>query len=449
MAELGNLAGVTGTIGAEWIGRPQHEDLQRKVRPLLPSDDPFYEPPAGYQHAAPGTVLRSRDVELAFLGLIPQSITATQLLYRTTDMNGNPEATVTTVILPAGFKPGQTCPLLSYQCAIDAMTSRCFPSYALRRRAKALGSLAQLELLLVSAALAEGWAVSVPDHEGIKGLWGAPYEPGYRVLDGIRAAMNSERLGLSPSAPIGLWGYSGGGLASAWAAEMCGDYAPELDIVGAVLGSPVGDLGHTFQRLNGTFLSGLPSLVVAALAHTYPDLDKMIKDHANDEGRALLNSLEKMTTVEAVVRMVNKDMGDYLDEPLDEILSTPAVAHVFEHTKLGAAVPTPPVLIVQAVHDYLIDVDDIDVLADAYSAGGADVTYHRDAFSEHICLHPLSAPMTLRWLTDRFARRPLTDHLIRTKWPTMFNPMTYVGMARLAVIAAKVITGRKISRRPL
>ncbi len=191
MGELGNLAKASG---AEWIGRPAHEDVERKVRPLLPTDDPFYQPPAGFQHAAPGTVLRSRDVEVAFLGLIPQPLTATQLLYRTTDMHGNAEATVTTVILPADLAPGQRCPLLSYQCAIDAVSSRCFPSYALRRRAKALGSLAQLELLLIVAALAEGWAVSIPDHEGLQGTWGAPFEPGYRVLDGIRAVLGSERV---------------------------------------------------------------------------------------------------------------------------------------------------------------------------------------------------------------------------------------------------------------
>lgn len=446
MVELGNLA---GTHGAQWIAKPPHEELRRKVRPLLPSDDPFYQPPPGFQHAEPGTVLRSREVELAFLGLIPQPATAVQLLYRTMDMNGQPEATVTTVIVPAKRAPGQTCPLLSYQCAIDAMTSRCFPSYALRRRAKALGSLSQLEFLLINAAVAEGWAVSVPDHEGIHGSWGAPYEPGYRVLDGIRAALSFEPLGLSPKSPIGLWGYSGGGLASAWAAEVCADYAPDLDIVGAVLGSPVGDLGHTFRRLNGGFLAGLPALVVAALAHIYPDLDRVIKEHANEEGRALLHSLEKMTTVEAVLRMAGKNMGDYLDEPLDDILATPEITHVFDSIKLGAAVPTPPVLIVQAVHDYLIDVHDIDALADAYSAGGARVTYHRDAFNEHLVLHPLSAPMTLRWLTDRFEGRPLTEHLIRTTWPTMFNPMTYVGMARLVKIAAKVITGRRVPHRPL
>src|SRR5947209_2907048 len=125
MVELGNLAGAGG---AQWIGRPQHEELQRKVRPLLPSDDPFYQPPPGYQHAEPGTVLRSRDVELAFLGLVPQPVKAVQLLYRTMNMNGHPEATATTVIVPAKLAPGQTCPVLSYQCAIDAMTSRCFRS---------------------------------------------------------------------------------------------------------------------------------------------------------------------------------------------------------------------------------------------------------------------------------------------------------------------------------
>jgi hypothetical protein len=444
--DLGSAAPATG---AEWIGQPHHEELHRGTRPQLPSDDPFYDPSDGFQHAKPGTVLRSRDVELAFLGLIPQRITATQLLYRTTDMHGHPEAAATTVIVPAERAPKAVTPLVSYQCAIDAVTSRCFPSYALRRRAMAPGALAQFEFLLIAAAVAEGWAVSVPDHEGRNGMWGAPYEPGYHVLDGLRAALGSERLGLSQPAPIGLWGYSGGGLASAWAAEMSGSYAPELNIVGAVLGSPVGDLGHTFRRLNGTYMSGLPALVVAALADIYPELNRVIQAHTTEEGKALLRRLHKMTTAEAIIRMAKKDMGDMLDRPLEQILDTPEVKHVFDDIKLGAAVPTPPVLIIQAVHDQLISVEDIDELADTYESGGASVTYHRDLFSEHILLHPMSAPMTLRWLTDRFNGKPLNEHLMRTKWPTLLNPMTYVGMARLVKIAAKVVTGRTVERRPL
>ena len=49
-----------------------------------------------------------------------------------------------------------------------------------------------------------------------------------------------------------------------------------------------------------------------------------------------------------------------------EILAAPEMIAVFDEIKLGAAVPAPPVLLVQAVHDYLIDVNDIDVLAEAY-----------------------------------------------------------------------------------
>jgi Secretory lipase len=142
-------------------------------------------------------------------------------------------------------------------------------------------------------------------------------------------------------------------------------------------------------------------------------------------------------------------MDDMVDVPLQQILDTPELKRVFDDIKLGAAVPTPPVLIVQAVHDQLISVEDIDELADTYSAGGASVTYHRDLFSEHMLLHPMSAPMTLRWLTDRFQGKPLDEHLVRTKWPTLLNPMTYVGMARLIKIAAKVVTGRTVERSPL
>jgi hypothetical protein len=442
-----NLGSLAGATGAEWIGQPPHEQLRTRTRPLVPSKDPFYQPPAGYEHAKPGTVLRSRDVELAFLGLIPQRLRATQLLYRTTDMNSKPQATVTTVLTPAAIGPD--CRLLSYQCAIDAMASRCFPSYALQRRACAVGALPQLELLLIAAAVAEGWAVSVPDHEGPNGMWGAPFEPGYCILDGVRATLSSDRVGLPESTNVGLWGYSGGGLATAWAAEMAAGYAPELDIVGAVLGSPVGDLGHTFRRLNGTYLAGLPAMVIAALAHTYPDLDQVIREHATEEGRALLAAAETMSTMAAVLRFFRKDMDTLVDLPLEVILAMPAVEYVFNNIKLGATIPSPPVLIVQAVHDQVIDVEDIDTLADTYAAGGADVTYHRDPFSEHILFHALSAPLALRWLSDRFAGRPLTDHIIRTKWPTIFNPMTYLGMVRLALVSAKVVTGRTVERRPL
>jgi alpha-beta hydrolase superfamily lysophospholipase len=422
---------------------------RRGGRPQLPAHDPFYRPPSGYEHTAPGTVLRFRDVQLAFLGLIPQRFTATQVLYRTNDLENRPLTTATTVLTPADRRPGELTPIVSYQCAIDAVTGRCFPSYALRRRARAAGSLAQVELLLIAALLAEGWAVSIPDHGGPHGVFGAPFEPGHCVLDGLRAALNHAPFELSPAAPIGVWGYSGGGLATAWAAEMHSCYAPELNIVGAVLGSPVGDLGNTYHRLNGKVFSGLPVMVVVALMHSYPELRRIVEERANAEGKAMLERLSKMTTAQAVLRLMKRDMATMLDGPLDELLEMPEVREVFDAIRLGRSAPSMPVLMIQAVHDRIISVDDIDELARNYRSLGTHVTYHRDRFCEHILLHPMSAPMSLRWLRERFDGRPLDDHLTRTTWPTLFNPSTYRGMARLAAISAKVISGRGVERRPL
>ncbi len=434
---------------AEYATTAAHQELTGGEPLLPPDEDPFYEPPPGYADAEPGTVLRSRDVQIGFLGLIAQRVTATQLLYRTTDLHGEPEVAVTTVLVPAERDPELPCPMLSYQCAIDAVMSRCFPSYAMRLGGRPVGAFTQAEYLLVAAALAEGWAVSVPDHEGCHGMWGSPREPGYRILDGVRAALRHERLGLTPSAPVGLWGYSGGGLASAWAAELHDAYAPELNVVGAVLGSPVGDPGSVARRLNGSFFAGLAALMITALTRVFPGAQQVVEEHATAEGKALLDELHNMTTAEAVRRLHHVDIGSYVDMSADELWDLPEVRHVFDETKLGKRMPAVPVLIVQAVHDGIISVADIDALVQTYNDGGAAVTYHRDRFCGHLLLHPLSAPMTLRWLRDRFADRPLNERRTRTKWPTVLNPSTHVGMLKLGVITTKVILGRAIERRPL
>ena len=353
-----DLGSVAPAAGAEWIGTVPHEELVRGIRPQLPSEDPFYEPPTGYQHSTPGTVLRSRDVELAFLGSDPAEVTATQLLYRTTDMHGNADAAATTVIVPAERAPEAVTP-------VSPTSARSTPSpRAASRRMRCGGTRTPRVRSHRSSsswsrrALAEGWAVSVPDHEGRLGMWGAPYEPGYHVLDGLRAALSSRRLDLSPDAPIGLWGYSGGGLASAWAAEMSGSYAPELNVVGAVLGSPVGDLGHTFRRLNGTLMSGLPALVVAALVDIYPDLDRIIDEHATDEGKELLKRLHNDDHRRGGRADGQEGHGRHARPAAGADPRHPGgAARLRRHQARQWRCRPRPVLIVQAVHDQLISVE--------------------------------------------------------------------------------------------
>lgn len=201
-------ANVIGTVDPEPASAADH-------KPPLPSQDPFHRPPKGFGAKMPGTILRSRKIDLALFGIVPQQVSAWQLLYRSCDLHGAPEAAVTTVLLPIGAEPDEDRPLLAFQTAIDAVTEKCSPSYALRHGADALGSVTQLEWLLVANALRRGWAVTIADHEGPHGNFGAPREPGYRTLDGIRAAL---RFAPSDSAPTPAW-RCGGTPAAAWPAR--------------------------------------------------------------------------------------------------------------------------------------------------------------------------------------------------------------------------------------
>jgi hypothetical protein len=71
------------------------------------SDDPFYNPPPGFELTAPGTILKSRPIPrpIAIYNLLLPVDGAWQLLYRTQDSLGRPDATIVTIIKPKNAKP--------------------------------------------------------------------------------------------------------------------------------------------------------------------------------------------------------------------------------------------------------------------------------------------------------------------------------------------------------
>ncbi|MDO3648593.1 lipase family protein [Nocardia mangyaensis] len=411
-------------------------------QPRRPEDDPFHTPPRGWEATAPGAILHTRPVTIAAFGLVRQSFTAWQLLYRTTDLDDRPDTTVVTVLVPEGVA-GRPERVLSFQCAIDAVSSQCFPSYALRQGARALGAVPQFEIFLMGAALDRGWVVAVPDHEGMLGVFGAPREPGYRSLDGIRATLGFDELGLDPATPVGLFGYSGGGMATSWTAEMAGTYAPELTIVGAAAGSPVGDPASTFLRLNGSVFSGLPGMVVAGLRRVSPALDTALRDATPDAQRRLTDLTER-TTVGAVLRAPRMDWDTMTAKPLADVLAEPEIVELMRSLQLGLHAPTMPMLVVQSVADPLISVDDVDGQVQRYRAAGAHVTYLRDRLSEHITLAVFAAPLMFDWLDDRFAGRSLPESTTSTVTTVLTRRGTVPGLLRFLRVCLRMLGGRGV-----
>lgn len=406
----------------------------------LPQHDPFHRPPAGFAATAPGTVLRSRPVRVGLFGVVPQRVPAWQLLYRTRDREWTPEAAVTTVLLPAGTDPAEPRPLVSFQCAIDAVAPRCFPSYALRLGARAAGAIPPLELPLIAAALTRGWAVSVPDHGGPGGRFGVAREPGYRALDAARAALSFAPLGLAPTTPIGLWGYSGGGLATAWAAEVAAEYAPELDVVGAVAASPVSDPGAAFVRLDGTRFAGFAALFLAGLRRGYPELEPALRAHLDSRYLAWLGAAERTPTFPLLARFAGRDIGAHSVRGLPALLAHPALRRVLADIHPGTRAPAMPMLVVQGVFDEVIAVADVDAHVARLAAAGARVHYLRDRCSTHLALQYLALPVIADWLADRFADRPPPPAGTRTVW----SVATPRGQLEFAALLARMLLGRPL-----
>ncbi|WP_246023203.1 lipase family protein [Nocardia yunnanensis] len=417
------------------------------MRPLLPGLDPFYRSPIDLATVAPGTILRSRPVRIGLLGRIPQRVRAWQLLYRSTDLTGRPEAAVTTVLLAWDAEPDAGRPLVSFQCAIDAVVPKCFPSYALQHGSRALGAIPQIELPLIAAALARGWAVSVPDHGGQGGHFGAAREPGHRALDGLRAAVRFPPLGLHPRTRMGLWGYSGGGLATAWAAEVARDYAPELDIAGAVAGSPVGDPAAAFVRLNGSAFAGFAMVFTAGLRRAYPGLDEVVREIVSPEYLALLDDAEHLATFPLLARYAGRNANRHIRGGLGALLTRPEMRTVLDDIQPGAQAPAMPLLVVQGVNDEVIAVADVDAHVRRYRERGAHVRYLRDRLSTHLPLQFLAAPVMVDWLADRLAGRPLPPAEDRTLWSLAAGPRAAIAHRHFMALLATMAAGRPIRTR--
>lgn len=358
-----------------------------------PHEDPFYVPDPGFESAAPGTVLRSRVVQATGLR-IPLPVDATQALVRSTDAHGRPMAIVTTLLVPRTPLLATRRPLLSYQPAIDSLGDQCQPSYTLRT-----GTLAEIPVFLPT--LLRGWAVVVSDYQGPLNAYGAGRLEGQATLDGIRAALALGGTGLRGlDTPVGMWGYSGGALATGWAAELAPTYAPELHLVGAATGGTPSDLQAAGHQIDGGPASGLFLSAAIGVSREYPE----ILDLLNDAGRQLVEDIGDTCVAQASAGYPFRSLADYSTSatPLEE----PVAEAVLDANHMGTSAPTIPMYVYHSYFDELIPYATARQLRSDWCAGGTPVQFSTDYVSEHISLVATGSTAAIAYLANRFAGRP-------------------------------------------
>ena len=230
----------------------------------LPKNDGFYS--TGLSSGAlaklkPGAVIKQRPVQYTPTSGVPATYSGVQLLYRTTGESGKPEATVATVFEPA-TQPAVP-KLISDQFFYDALDAKCDPSYYFHNGGSSGGGTNSIEGPALASLLATGNTVVTSDYEGRDLAWTAGPKSGRQTLDGIRAASNYKRpttgAGYPPSLPggikVGILGYSGGAIASEWAAELAAKYAP--DVSSRLVGTAIGGI-YVYPAHNLKYVSGSP-----------------------------------------------------------------------------------------------------------------------------------------------------------------------------------------------
>lgn len=417
---------------------------QQGVLPQKPQQDPFYQPPDGYEKAEPGTVLRQRRVEIAAAAALPVKIEAWQLLYRSTDSHGNPFATVTTVMMPWNFQPDEDRPLLSYQVFENSIAMHCAPSYQLQRSYNWENAATQIELILIAAAVRQGWAVTVPDHLGPHGAYVAGQVEGHATLDAIRATESFEPLGLAgDDTRVGLWGYSGGAHATGWATQLQPSYAPELNVVGAATGGIPPDLRSVFDKIDGGFAAGIALTGVVGLTREYPDLKEYVDDHVNIRGRISIDTLQKqcLPTNFTAFAFTRLEHLFTVQDPLDQ----PIPRQVLAENRMSPDVRTAPMFVYHSIPDEIIPIGPTDAFVKGRCAAGSRVTYEREYASEHIIAAATVGPDALIWLKDRLEGPPAPSGCsTKTVGSALSKPESLAVFGQVLIDSLLDIAGRPV-----
>ncbi|MFI5983910.1 lipase family protein [Streptomyces sp. NPDC051555] len=331
----------------------------------------------------------------------PTNTRAWKVHYRSTTADGTPNVVSGTVIVPQDGRSGPR-PLVTYAVGTVGLDDSCAPSNNLPKGTS-------MEANLLQQLTARGWAVVVTDYEGLgtPGLhtYTVGRSAGHAVLDAARAAQRLPEAGLSASGPVGIMGYSQGGQASSWAAELQDSYAPELQVKGTATGGVPADLLKVAAANDGSYGSGLVFMAAAGQDAAFPELE--LDSYLNPAGRTLVDQLKTTCVAAGAVTGSFKRIADMTTT---NPLSQPDWQARLNQSRLGGSAPAAPVYQYHALGDELIPYAVGKQLRADWCAKGADVDWTTIWIGGHVTGAISQSLAAGNWLADRFAGRPTTGN---------------------------------------
>ncbi len=407
MFEIARSAGgLARDTGVQVARAPRHVRSTRSHLALLstprrriPWSEGFYEPPAKLGRLAPGALVRSEPMHAYLVPGVRLRARAWRLLYRSTGAVGEPTGVSGTLLLPEGARDDGPVPLISYGVGTHGIGDASAPS-------RLLATGRDWEAGMIAMVLARGFGVVATDYQGL----GTPGDHTYMVgralgnnmLDAIRAARQALPDELADEEPVAVMGYSEGGAAAGWAAQLQPEYAPELRLVGAAVGAAAADVELAGPTLDRSFFSFFLAYGAIGYAAAYPELE--LEPYLSAKGRRMIEALRHTNILQAAVRGPRFAHVDRLTEP--NVLGLPEWRARLRENRLGTVAPQTPVLLNHARHDQIVAFEHSEQLLEDWRALGVEVSLHvtRGGF-DHLSGGVAGAPFALEWLRERFTGR--------------------------------------------
>jgi Secretory lipase len=358
-----------------------------------PAGNAFYVPPHPLPPGPHGDIVWCRPVTSPVPGAL-----AWQVLYLSTTVSGARTAVSGTVLVPETAYLGAR-PVVAYASGTQGWGDQCAPS-------REMESGTYDEQFAVDNLLVQGWAVAVTDYPGLGPPGDETYAvgipEGYAVLDALRAATLLPGAGLTTKAPMGIEGYSQGGGAAGWAAQVAPRYAPALRLRGVAMGGTPANLQAVAANLNGSaffaFLGG------AALGFNAAYPARHLLSNLTRSGRAAMARLDKMCQEQALATYAGKRIQDYATGRINPIHEA-RWQKVLTANDLGTIAPRMPVLQYHGRADEVIPWSVEAALHHEWCQLGV-ATLLTSYPGEHVTTQVEAQTQVANWLRARFAGTP-------------------------------------------
>ncbi|GAB0104108.1 hypothetical protein JMUB6875_30820 [Nocardia sp. JMUB6875] len=205
-------------------------------------------------------------------------------------------------------------------------------------------------------------------------------------------------------------GFSGGSIATEFAAELAPAYAPELNIVGVAAGGMPVDMAATIDYVDGSSEWALVLPYVMQGAARGFDLD--LSPYLSDYGRDVMDRIADHCVSDGP-RFPGLRLSQLLRPEYQDYRTIPGFARILTENHMGTGTPTAPLLFgagnADGIGDGVIVAAGERELADEFCRRGVSVRYHEYPGANHLIAGALFVPAAQAFLMDRFAGAPLDN----------------------------------------